>query len=594
MIATRSRRWAAGLTCVGLATLGVLNAPIASADPYPVGFPVQYDSATDPKIGVDTKATIGTLDVRAGSDGNRVICISSGFNDPKTLAEAQVREDPQLAALLHLKDDEGKFLINTGDAVTAAALAEWTKRHMDDHPGEVDLAWDAFKEQHPGSVEAVEAKMASLDDYARKYTGSYTADPALKLAGTVGSVSNLGVKSGPNWLSGYDLSVTLSGPATFDDGSTAWYGKTGGAPSSLPIKITGLGEVTVSEKVIDLPGTTYRFYQASGFPASRLQNMISMNPSALEASGTAAARVQAVKPQLSSSVGAKVYKEGEPGQDTVRVKGGVPNASIPVTATVFGPLKEVPTEAAEAPEGTPVFDTVTKQVTLNGKGEASVEFTSSKPFQAGKVYVWQESTGSAGIMEPATSTFGRTSETSIVPNIEVGTQISDQVAAVGKELSDTVAVKGLIKLDGVKYTLEGAGYGPMTPINGKCAGIDWKTAPVAVKIETRELTENGQITGLGKFTSQAPGCYTYGELVTVTVDGKTVSQTEHPLGLETQTSLVSAPQGGDDNEGGGDAIDSGEPSVLTAGSLGAPAAIGVIGLGLLTLGGVMATRPAHK
>lgn len=582
------------MVCVGLATLGVVNAPIASAEPYSVGFSVSYDSATDPKIGVDTKATIGTLDVRPGSDGNRVICISSGFNDPKTLTEAGDREDPQLAALFHLKDEEGKTLINTSDPVTAAALAEWTKRRLDDHPAEVDLAWQAFKEQHLDAVAPVEAKIAALGEYASKYTGNYTADPALKLSGTSGSVSSLGVKSGANWLAGYDLSVTLSGPATFENGSTAWRGKTTDSPSNLPIKITGLGEVTVSQKVTDLPGKSYRFYGASDFPASRLQNMVSVNPSSLEANGTTKASVEAVKPQLSSSVGAKVYKAGETGKDTVRITAGVPGTTVPVSAVVFGPLQEVPSAvAAQAPKDTPVFDTVTKQVTLDSKGEASVEFTASKPFKAG-AYVWQEATAAAGIMEAATSTYGRTAETSIVPNIEVATQVSNQAATVGQELSDAAEVKGLIKLDGVKYVLSGAAYGPVAPIDGKCTGVDWTNAPIAAQIEQRELTENSTLSGLGKFTSKAAGCYTYGESVAIFVNDKLVNQVDHPLGLATQTSLVSAPQGGDDNEGGGDAIDSGEPFALTAGSLIVPGSIVAGGLFLLLGAGVATARVATR
>ena len=535
--ARKGRRRTAGALLAFLALLAPTSmmAPAAMAAPadYRIGFLVTYDSPTDPTVGTDTRATIGTLAPRDGSGGNRVLCVTSGYNDPTAVAGGEVRTDnPAVGYLL------SKY-INTADDVTAAALAEVVKGAMDDHPEDQKLAWEALRQQHPDAVAPIEARMAELQSEAATYAGGYSTSPALGLNGSTGTASNLGVRAGSTWLSGYDTTAKLTGPAVFTaTGTDTWTGATSDAAQTLEFTLTGPGTVGVSQSVTGLPARTYTYYPANG--AYRIQSMVSVGPDTESASSNATLSAD-YAPTLGSAVGFKVYAQGETGTDHVTVRGGQPGVTTTATATVYGPLAKAPTApSATAPAGTPVFDKVSREVTLNASGNADVDLKASKPFTEAGVYVWVEETSATAAMRAAVSTFGRPSETTAQVKPTITSQISKTVSKVGVELSDSVTISGVVQHDGVRYVLRGQALGPVAPVNGSCTAVDYKGAPVAAEI-TRDVTENGTITALGAFTPKDTQCYTYGYTLSV-YDGEQLRVTvDHAAGQATQTAVVLAP-----------------------------------------------------
>lgn len=518
-------------------SLNLFGATSAQAAPYRVGYSVTYQGNTK---------TVGTLDVRPGSNGHRVICIDSNLGDPPSLGAGSPVTDAQLAYLV------SKYIDQTSDNVTGAALAEIVKRSYDGYPTVRDAVWAAFHAQRPTEAAAADARINALIAEAASAAGPYTVAPVINSSNptnTSGVATNLGAQSGNGtWLAGYSTTVRLidsnGNPASnvvFDaTGTNTWTGTTGSVTGNLAWHVTGAGNFKVEQTVTGLPGETMMLYLP---PAPGDQRMITGAFTTTSAYGKDPVDTAPIlKPTLSSQVGNGLYKLGEKPGDTVRISNGAPGATTTVTVKWYGPFATQPAESATPPAGAPLFDTMTQSVTLDSNGAAGVGLVSTKAITAPGYYVAVESTSAdpnSG-MEAADSTFGRDSETTTAPDPTVTTTISKQRALVGDTLSDTADVQGVLPKTGVTYTLTGSLLGPVKPVSGACTTVDWTGAPVAATIPATSVTGSGPISGLGSHVVAVSGCYTYTETLTVADNGTVRITVVHPAGDVSQTALVEA------------------------------------------------------
>lgn len=282
------------------------------------------------------------------------------------------------------------------------------------------------------------------------------------------------------------------------------------------------------------------------------------------------------------TTGTKSPADAKTVTDTVSVDGLPAGATIEVKSTLYGPIKivadgdqntafaegdqvktlvDAPQEswtfATANPDLAPVVKTFTQSVTGDASGHQEVVFTSPELSEDGW-YVWVESSdGIAGKLAPYATTFGRASESTVRVTPTVGTQVSAQRIVGDQAMTDTVTVSGvemtlaLAKLQGKEatVTLTGNVLGSEVPwtrpgATPKCDDIDWSAAKVAATIAAENLTKDGTISGVGKFTpgSATPACYTYAETLTAVIDGKVVWEVTHEPGKASQTSLVTIPK----------------------------------------------------
>lgn len=520
------------LTGVSMLAVTAPTAQAAVPDDYRIGYAVTVDGYTK---------TVGTLAPRSGSGGNRIICIDSQWGDPATLPDGSTYTNAQLAYLM-------KKYINTSSNVKGAAVAEIVKEALDRSQDWRKKVWAAFKSQHPTAYANVVDEMADMRAEAKKYAGAYTLSPTLTVNSNTGrGTASFGIKTGSdNYYSGVNITLTLSGTggAKWDsNGSTSITVASTTALQSLAWTATGPGIVqVVADTPNDLPGVKYRLYNVSG----NKQDMVGAVFTEYDVTGTASLTWAGAFPALSSSVGTSSYaKAGDKLTDSVTVDADTAFAgqSVKVNTTIYGPLAAQPTSTSgSAPSGTPVFQTLTQNVTLDANGNATANFT-SKATTANGFYVWQESTEVSGTLQAATSTYGRAAESTSVFTPTVTTQVSDQQAKVGDRISDTATISGWAALSNPTYpitaTLSGKLLGPVSAnTDGDCTGLDWTGAKTAYTIPDQAVSGNKTLAGIGAFTVLRSGCYTYTYTLTGIVNGATVWTVNHAPGQVSQTALI--------------------------------------------------------
>jgi len=135
-----------------------------------------------------------------------------------------------------------------------------------------------------------------------------------------------------------------------------------------------------------------------------------------------------------------------------------------------------------------------------------------------------------------------------MPQPAIGTQISSSLILPGETISDAVELTGLIDDDSVVYVVDGGLFGLPVGDDGQCPGADspdWATTEQLLAIEgvpVDDITDDGTASlQLGQWTVPATAgglCVSYGESVTMTVDGEVAAVVDHPAGDPGQTGLV--------------------------------------------------------
>lgn len=256
-------------------------------------------------------------------------------------------------------------------------------------------------------------------------------------------------------------------------------------------------------------------------------------------------------PAVATQTSAQVAAPGTTISDTATVTGiepGLSGVEVTMDAELRGPIDPVKGKCtgldwADAPLvelGDDQHYTVTADGDISGIGKYEVKkagcYSYGETLQAVldgweiPIWVTQHAVGQAA------------QTTLVYAPADVATKASAQLALAGATLSDTATVTGIIKgAADTTVTLSGELRGPAAPVNNSCAGVDWSAAPVARVIEPQEVTEDGEIAGLGEYTVKDVGCYSWGEKLTATAAGEPLWQTDHAPGKVTQTALTIAP-----------------------------------------------------
>ena len=223
--------------------------------------------------------------------------------------------------------------------------------------------------------------------------------------------------------------------------------------------------------------------------------------------------------------------------DTLTVTGLPPRTQVEVTSTLYGPFTTGPSESATVPDEAPVVGTITTPVTADEHGEATAT-TEALTVEKRGYYVWHETIAAGNEHEAWPGRFGQTSETTIVPwQPAVTTQTSDQTAAPGAKITDTLTVTGL--QPGATVQIITTLYGPFTdqPVPADAPPTD---AP-QVGTLTLEVTAgaDGNATAITKsLTVKGPGFYVWREMIAATDEQEAWAGR---FGVESETTDVVAP-----------------------------------------------------
>lgn len=282
---------------------------------------------------------------------------------------------------------------------------------------------------------------------AQKYHGAQTMVVNGAAGGKVGATGTVsfGAKANASglYVPGETYTATLTGGATFADGSTTKTGTTGTALTSLQVKYTGTARATLSVS------TTTPDYGLWITKSPKWQNLWIGGTEAtpIKAAAAWSATTNGYTPKLTTAVSIANGKVGQSLTDTI--KGSGFPAGVAVTGTddlYFLPYGSTVTQGA-------VPSNATKVTTLpwSGKTDASGNLTvvtsAYKPTKAG-VYVFVEHSAAGSNTESSwaaySGQFGEPTESSVFTKAEVPT-IATQVQAgqdISKPLSDTVIGSG--------------------------------------------------------------------------------------------------------------------------------------------------------
>ena len=501
---------------------------------------------------------IGTYAPISPSD-RRLVCISTGQGIPVALqTKTTVGSSRANVEVAYMLDRH----INDTSKTGAQAIGYIIKEALD--PAASDGLRAAFRasDQWP----AASTMISQWKKDAKNLSGPYTMPVVVnydraKFAGTVG----VAVKSYAGNFVSHDykggsipVTVTISGPATFSNGSKTATVNAKSSVASLAWKSTGkTGKVSFSAKTGSvLPGVGFLKYTSNKVALGNMtaQNMVT-GGGHQSASGTGSYTVSPVTPALVSDTGTSTYvKNGTVASDVVTYTSHALffGATVTIRADLYGPFATMPgTQAWSASVGDAMAPLKTgsyaQAATLDGNGSAKVTFTSGTLTKPG-FYVWHEySDAVPDKLTAATTSFGVVAETALVPHATVVTQVSAQSTSVNQTISDTAEVSGIGSVAGtgkqIVYNLSGKLLGPVDATvsdgagSATCAGIAWANAPVATTF-TKANVANGTIRGLGAFTVKTTGCYTYTETLTGTYNGQVVDTYTEPPGAAVQTTLV--------------------------------------------------------
>lgn len=236
--------------------------------------------------------------------------------------------------------------------------------------------------------------------------------------------------------------------------------------------------------------------------------------------------------------------------DTVVVSGGKPGAAFTGSANLYGPFDTDPSASGGIDlTDAPTVGTVEFAGTYDADGKAEVTTPPVNISEPG-FYVWAETIDAVpGVSERWQQITAMATETSVNMQPTIHTMVNDQMVLPGHTISDRVELAGLVNAVGgkpVTNIVTGSLYGPVAPVEGSCKLVDWKGAPVAATLPstTVDAAPDGtaRLDGYGAHVVTEPGCYTYAETLTSTVEGDdTPVVVEHEPGHEAQTTVALTP-----------------------------------------------------
>lgn len=506
------------------------------------GYRLYYDS-DQTRNDATTLGAIGTAGVYDGP----AICLDPGLDRPSAVTPGVATNDPFAAYLFgtYIRPG-GTGVPGTSAAATrntaAAAYLLKDKYGTNASMNLLDDVIDVSLAQDSAEYSAFKGRVSALRSAATR-NANLELSPEIEVTPgsfpSTGTIEDVGVEDGAGWRAGLPITVTLSGPAKFENGTNTWTGTTGTDPVDLPWTATGNGTISF-DATVDGIWSTVTIHRAVNRDEQRA---LTGAQSQLKYSDPTGAKViNSFSPKATTKTSNVIAEPGQPLHDIVSVSDGIEGQEFSGTSTLYGPLAEEPAqESAAAPAGTPVVGTATFSGTFGPDGKAEVNTTELVVPEAG-YYVWQETLAETPNSPPYTGPFGQKPETTLVYNPKLSTAINLQKATVGQTISDSVIVDGIRTSVGGKAitnTVSGVLAGPVAPVDGECEAVDWEGATTR-DIEPFVVTKSGRIDGVDEHVIDVAGCYTYGETLTVTLEGqdKPVLVVDHPIGKVEQTVLV--------------------------------------------------------
>lgn len=379
-------------------------------------------------------------------------------------------------------------------------------------------------------------RVAALRADAERYAGPYSvrvevsADP-----GGTGSVRAVLVSAAGAAVPGWPMTVRLDGPAALADGSRQASATTADGEQEWPLTVAESGTVTATVAV-RAPRTVVTLHTAD---RAGVQRVVTAAPPQ-EVSGQAVTEVALpFSPRVATRTSAAVAQAGSELTDTLVVdvtgeRGWSPGHEVVVTSTLWGPFPRRPGRAAAVPDGAPVVGRV--ETVVGGPGEY---VTPPLVVPGPGYYVWTETIPPDERQTGWTGEFGVEAETTVVPwTPQVSTQASDQSAAVGSVVTDTLHVSGLPddagSAEGDDVRMVVTLFGPFAepPADDDCGD----GAPVVAR---QELTaRNGTLVTDGFGPLPAPGWYTFVERIEAS---ERIAAHTGPCGAVAETVHVPAP-----------------------------------------------------
>ena len=266
-------------------------------------------------------------------------------------------------------------------------------------------------------------------------------------------------------------------------------------------------------------------------------------------------------PTVSTQVSAQSVTVGGTLSDTVTVAGLLNGEQATVGWSLLGPVTPFNGGCANVSWTTAAVAASGSITTATGSGNGSYS-TGATTVSAAGCYTYTEVLTLPNVAGTVATLAGDATETAIVfvpvvPTPGVVTTISTTAPVVGSTLSDSVLVSGT---GGASISGTWALLGPVAPVTGSCAGVDWTTAPT-FDSGTLPVTKDGQYTTASSTKLAAPGCYTFIDALPATATTAAVAPTP---GLPLETAQVVSYSVGDyvwsDTNGNG-VQDSGEQPV---------------------------------
>jgi hypothetical protein len=403
---------------------------------------------------------------------------------------------------------------------------------------------------YPGGLRAgqpVRPPIGGLDGSIMKLAGqmwaaasAYRGPYRLQLAATETGPIELGrtrdyqvtvLSAAGHWVPGVLVQFACSGPVSCP-------GSIRSATTAVQIAVqpAAVGEFRVTATAAG-PAANGRIYQVGSWlthGGSTAQNHGIQRGWIAQSTTTAAvvgatARIVKGTPIVVTRASDQAAAPGALLHDVVTVSGLPAGYHQQATATLFGPFAQQPGPTSCTTSA--VHGQVTFVVDHSG-----VVTTPAIAVSAPGYYVWVESLPGDVRTNALTTPCGVAAETTVVairPPV-VRTQASAQHALLGRSVHDTVLISGLGVGD--KAQVGWRLRGPLASRGTSCAGLVWKTAPVAAS-GSFAATRNGSYV-TAAVVLRAPGCFSYEEEVAATA---TTGPASSPAGTASETLLVTRP-----------------------------------------------------
>lgn len=383
--------------------------------------------------------------------------------DWKTVVDADTRSDVdpdlkvtanQMAAILRWYEDT-----DTDDS--RAAISILVHANFDTTSGGKRITDEAIKAFPDAAALAYKYVGEARKGVAEDFTAGQGQGQDASRHGTIHNIK--ATAEDGSIMSGVDVTVTLDGPAVFDDtGTNTWTGKTGSEPITLAWTATGNGDVPYTLKYKGAKTTMWKYANdgslqdmlergrvVDGDPETPPPFKAHFDFQPMATSSVADASSKALKKgatSLSDVIHVKAdenYTEGST-KWMVDDKGEYVPVIFEGTAYYTG---DQPATPGAVPDGAQAVGTTT--VTATGPGDYTATITTDKPLDTQFItWVWQVKKASQGewasyVAADWSDQYGLADETTSVPEkVEIDSTVQSNVTKSGTYLVDNLYIDG--------------------------------------------------------------------------------------------------------------------------------------------------------